>query len=352
MTSQAIELRGVRVVRGGRTTLEIGELTVGSGELVAVVGPNGSGKSTLLQIVNGLLPAARGELNVLGERLHRRAALGIRRRCALVFQDPLLLHETVFDNVALAPRFRRYARKRVDEQVERALRAFRCEHLASRPAHQLSGGEIQRVCLARALVCDPELVMLDEPFTALDSPTRSALVQELRQIAVDRGTTVVLVTHDFDDVLSFADRAIVLRDGRLIQDAPPEQVLRKPVDDVVARLVSMDNIIACETEPVEGGTRVQLSNGLAFRVPGQTSSGKTSCCLAGDALTLDAPPESAETSMEGQVAHVVPGLGLHRVTVNCDGVPVVARVARDRAGSLQTGQRVRVAFDPACVHLV
>lgn len=353
MTSQAIELRALRVVRGGRTALEIDALTIGAGELVAVVGPNGSGKSTLLQVVNGLLPSARGDLNVLGERLHPRAALAIRRRCALVFQDPLLLHETVFDNVALAPRFRGYARKRVDELVGRALRAFRCEHLASRPAHQLSGGEVQRVCLARALVCDPELVMLDEPFTALDSPTRSALVQELREIAVDRGTTVVLVTHDFDDVLSFADRAIVLRDGRIVQDASPEQVLRKPVDEVVARLVSMDNIIGCETEPVDGGTRVTLVNGLAFVIPGQGVSGPMICCLAGDAVVLgDAPSELAGASMQGRVVHVVPGLGLHRVTVNCDGVPVVARVARDRAGSLQPGQQVNVSLDPSSAHLV
>ena len=352
MTSPAIELRSVRVVRGGRTALAIDELTIETGELVAVVGPNGSGKSTLLQAINGLLPAAQGELNVLGERLHRGTALAIRRRCALVFQDPLLLHETVFDNVALAPRFRRYARARVDEQVGRALRAFRCQHLASRPAHQLSGGEVQRVCLARALVCDPQLVMLDEPFTALDSPTRSALVQELREIAVDRGTTVVLVTHDFDDVLSFANRAIVLRDGGIVQDASPERVLRRPVDEVVARLVSMDNILACETEPVDDGTQVRLSNGLAFRISGQGFSGNANCCLAGDALTLDAPPELEKTSMEGRVVHVVPGLGLYRVTVDCEGVPVVARVARDRADSLQAGQRIRIAFDPASVHLV
>lgn len=349
----AVELRGVRVVRGGRTTLEIDELTIGSGELVAVVGPNGSGKSTLLQVVNGLLPAARGALTVLGQKLVSRTALGIRRRCALVFQEPLLLHATVFDNVALAPRFRRHSRRRVDEQVGRALRAFRCEHLVSRPAYELSGGEARRVCLARALVCDPDLVMLDEPFTALDSPTRSALVHELRDIALDRGTTVVLVTHDFDDVLSFAERALVLAEGRIVQDAEPGEILRKPANELVARLVSMDNILACESEPDQGGTLVRLPNGATFRVPGPSRSGKATCCIAGDDVTLGGTPVGpADASMNGRVVQVVPGVGVYKVTLDCGGVAVVARIARQRAGALKPEARVQVGFDPSRVHLV
>lgn len=343
----------MRVVRGGRTALAIDALTVATGELVAVVGPNGSGKSTLLLAINGLLPPARGEVTVLGDTLDARTAMRLRRRCALVFQDPLLLHEPVFDNVALAPRFRRYPRQRVEEQVGRALRAFRCEHLASRPAHELSGGEARRVCLARALVCDPELVMLDEPFVALDSPTRSALVRELRSIAKSRGTTVVLVTHDFDDVLAFADRAVVLSDGRVVQDAPPEEVLRKPVNEAVARLVSMDNVIACELAPDDDGTRVRLPNGVTFRVGGPVPPGKTTCCLAGDALALDRELcASEQTTMNGRVVHIVPGVGAHKVAVECGGTEFVARVVREKACALRVGQEVFVSFDPVCVHLV
>jgi tungstate transport system ATP-binding protein len=354
MMPAAVELRDLRVVRGARTVLSIDTMTVGRGELAAVVGPNGSGKSTLLRVLDGLLPAERGDAIVLGEKIDPGAALRIRRRCALVFQDPLLLRGTVFDNVALAPRFRGWPRGRVHEQVERAMRSFRCEHLTARPAHRLSGGEARRVCLARALVCDPELVMLDEPFVALDSPTRSALVQELRDVAMARGTTVLLVTHDFDDVLRFADRAFVLLDGAIVQDAPPGRVQRAPVNADVARLVSMDNIVACETEPTEGGMRIGLPGGVQLTIPGKHLSGVRTCCFPGDGVTLE--PSSSQPCradrVRGQVVRVEPAAGLHRITVDCGASRLVARVARDRAEELRAGQSIDVAIDPASVHLV
>ncbi len=353
MTSPALTLSDLRVVRRGRPVLEIDELTIPAGQLVAIVGQNGSGKSTLLQVVNGLLEAERGMLSVLGRQLHPRTARDIRQRCALVFQDPLLLHETVFDNVALGPRFRGHSKQRVNDQVGQSLRLFRCEHLASRMANALSGGETQRVCLARALVCDPELVMLDEPFTALDSPTRTSLVQELREVAVQRGTTVLLVTHDFGDVLSFAQRAIVLREGRVVQDAAPEEMLRKPADEGVARLVSMDNILPCDVATDRGTTVVTLPNGVAFSVAGDAGTGPVVCCLAGDVLRLSVEAEgTSSVTVEGCITHVAPDVGLHRVGLDCGSMRLVARVPRDRMRSFGVGQRVNVSFDASAVHLV
>lgn len=227
----------LRVRREGRTVLEIPRFTVAEGEILAVIGPNGAGKSTLLQAL-ALLVEAEMSYTFAGRTARLPAeALELRRQMAVVFQQPLLLDGTVYDNVAMGLRLRGLREPAVRSRVSLWLDRFGVGGLARRHARQLSGGEAQRVSLARALALHPRLLFLDEPFGALDVLTRSALVQDLRQLLSESGVTALFVTHDFTEIPPLAGRMAVLLDGRVVQTGAPREVFAGPATPAVAALV-------------------------------------------------------------------------------------------------------------------
>jgi tungstate transport system ATP-binding protein len=208
-----VELRGLCVRRGNRTALEVEALEIERGEVLALVGPNGAGKSTLLLAVAHLIALERGEVRFAGRSIHDRDALEYRRQLSFVFQDPLLLDMTVAQNVALGLRFRGLDRSEVNGRVQRWLGLLGIESLALRRAVELSGGEAQRVSLARALVLDPELLLLDEPFAALDPPARARLLEDLSGLLARDHRTAIFVTHDLKEAAQLAHRLGVLAEG-------------------------------------------------------------------------------------------------------------------------------------------
>ncbi len=230
-----VAVRNLLVRRGDRVVLEVADLAVGRGELLVVVGPNGAGKSTLASVLAVLERPERGELWFAGRRVDwRRDGLATRRRLAMVFQEPLLFDTSVFENVAAGLRLRGVRGDQARARVERWLARLRIEHLARRSARSLSGGEAQRTSLARALVLEPELLLLDEPFASLDPPTREELIEDLLPLLRERTTTTVLVTHDHEEAFALGDRIAVLLDGHLAQIGPPCELLKRPASPAVA----------------------------------------------------------------------------------------------------------------------
>jgi tungstate transport system ATP-binding protein len=356
MRKPIVEICNVKIRRNNRWVLDIQHLEIQQGEMVAVVGPNGAGKSTLLQLVNLLTPYQEGELKLFGSHVQKINTLSLRRRCAMVFQDSLLLNDTVFNNVALALRFRGNSSSKIKVEVAEALAAFRCLHLIDRAAHSLSGGEAQRVCLARAMVHQPELLLLDEPFAALDTPTRIALLADIKRVAQSCGMTVVLVNHNYDDVLYFAERAIVLLAGQVAQDNRPELILRQPVNRAVADLIGMDNILPCRIEE-DKSVVIWLSDEISFFYPGNVVPSATICCLPGDILHIIdeslVEKEDQMVALRGIVHQIIPGVGIYQVVVDVQGLMLTLRVPRERAVDwLKLRMAVQVAFDPREAHIV
>ncbi|HEY8347920.1 MAG TPA: ATP-binding cassette domain-containing protein [Symbiobacteriaceae bacterium] len=235
--SAVLEVEDLKVYRGKRLVLDVPSLAVEEGEVLAVIGPNGAGKSTLLEALALLTPASMTYR--FGGRTVRLPdeALALRRQMAVVFQRPLLLDGTVFDNVALGLRLRRVPEAEVRQRVNTWLERFGVAHLARRHSWTLSGGEAQRVSLARALVLQPRVLFLDEPFGPLDVLTRSAILQDLRAILRSAGVTALFVTHDFTEIPPMADRVAVLMEGRIRQTGTPREVFARPADDAVRQLV-------------------------------------------------------------------------------------------------------------------
>src|SRR3990172_9378711 len=221
------QLRGVPRAYGRRRVVDVEALDVERGEILCLVGPSGSGKSTLLRLLNFLEPPTSGTILFDGQPVSPELPLALLRRVTTVFQRPILLNRSVRDNVAYGLRLRGLSLDgRVDEALDRVgLTAF-----AHQPAHQLSGGELQRTALARALVLDPEVLLLDEPTANLD-PYNVGLIEAIvRAQNRKRGTTVVLVTHNVFQARRIARRVGLLLNGRLVEVAPAEQFFESPRD--------------------------------------------------------------------------------------------------------------------------
>jgi tungstate transport system ATP-binding protein len=212
-----VEIHSLFVHRAGRPVLEIGHLDIEKGQVLAVAGPNGAGKTTLLLVLARLLKPEQGEIQFNGQPWKSIPDLEYRQHIGLVMQDSLLLNRSVFDNVATGLRFRHLPKNEVTRRTEEWLERLNISHLRSRPCPQLSGGEARRVALARAFVLQPDLLLLDEPFSALDRASRHKLQNDLKTILAGAKTTTVFTTHSETDVQILSDRKIELYGGKLEQ---------------------------------------------------------------------------------------------------------------------------------------
>lgn len=232
-----LALSNLFVRREGRTVLDIQTLSVERGEVLAIVGPNGAGKSTLFLVLDHLLKADHGKMLFNGRAADSFPELAYRRQIALVLQEPLLLDMSVYENVAIGLKFRRIPKAEIQVRVNQWLERLDVAHLAQRPARKLSGGEAQRISLARAFVLQPELLLLDEPFTALDAPTRIRLLDDLKSVLGETRMTTIFITHDLQEARKLAGRMAVMLDGSIEQTGNPENVFNHPINDRVAEFL-------------------------------------------------------------------------------------------------------------------
>ena len=228
-----IEINELQIKRNERVVLDVEHLSIQRGETLIVVGPNGAGKSTLLLALMHLLKPARGDIHFDGRSINDWNDIEYRRKISFVFQAPLLMDMSVEQNVALGLKFRGVSKEETRERVNRWIKAMGIESLSKRRAGQLSGGEAQRVSLARAFVLEPELLLLDEPFAALDPPTRAKLLEDLSAILGEDHRTVVFVTHNLNEAAKLSHRIAVLVGGMLRQVGTARQIKSNPADETV-----------------------------------------------------------------------------------------------------------------------
>ena len=241
----SIEVRNLSKMFGRHAALRDVSLTVNSGELLALLGPSGSGKTALLRVIAGLEAPDAGTVHFDGDNATERGATD--RRVGFVFQHyALFRHMTVFENVAFGlrvrPRAERPAATEIQRKVNELLTLVQLDYLGDRYPSQLSGGQRQRVALARALAVEPKVLLLDEPFGALDAKVRQELRRWLRRLHSQIHVTSVFVTHDQEEALELADRVVVMNEGKIEQDGTPEAVVEHPVTPFVMTFVGDVNI--------------------------------------------------------------------------------------------------------------
>jgi spermidine/putrescine transport system ATP-binding protein len=344
------------------------DLAVGANEFVTILGPSGSGKTTVLRLVGGFTEPTTGRIRLDGLDI---TDLPINRRpCHTVFQDYALFpHMTVTENVGYGLMVRRVAREEIGRRVREVLAIVGLTELAGRYPAQLSGGQRQRTALARAIVLEPKLVLLDEPLAALDAGLRRQMQEFLKALQRRFKTAFLFVTHDQEEAITMADRIVVMRQGTIEQVGTPQAVYWKPRTAFVAGFFGDNNLIEVEAEPASGGGSLAVSGPLGrFAVPAATAAAAAAEAQGGGRLLLALRPESLQLladagavppglqAIAGEVVDLVFTGPTSRLAVALPGLPDqplrVQLTSRPAGGELVPGTPVRLAFRPADVTLV
>ncbi|HEY1322524.1 MAG TPA: ABC transporter ATP-binding protein [Streptosporangiaceae bacterium] len=347
-TAVEVRLEGLSRHYGPVVALDNLDLTLEPGELIALLGPSGCGKTTTLRLLAGLEDADTGRVVVGGRDITGLSAA--KRDMGMVFQAySLFPHMTVRQNVAFGLRLRKVSAARRDKRALEMLDLVGLSAQADRYPHQLSGGQQQRVALARALAIEPQVLLLDEPLSALDAKVRAQLRDEIRRIQLEVGITTLFVTHDQEEALAIADRVGVMREGRLEQLAPPTEVYSRPATSFVAEFVGLSNRLAGE---VRGGEVIVRGCKLPL-VEQDTPDGQVVALIRPEAVSMashapDSEPEGAERSgpLTGTVIAITFLGATSRVTVDLGDTRVMAQLPTSEASALTAGSRVVLAIRP------
>ena len=272
-----IEIRNVTKRYGAATVVDNVSMRVEKGEITVIVGTSGSGKSTLMRMINRLVPITEGEIFVGGQNVIDVEVTELRRKIGYAIQGHgLFQHRTVAQNIATVPQLLGWDAARIARRVEELLGLFNLDpaDFADKYPHQLSGGQQQRVGVARALAAEPELLLMDEPFGALDPVIRGKAQDDLLAIQKQFGTTVILVTHDMDEAFHLGNQIAVMSQGRLLQCSTPEKILTEPADPFVQQLTgTSDRALKLMSllplkesmEPAKSGLAYALPQSLSLR---------------------------------------------------------------------------------------
>lgn len=360
MATSLITLQDVVVRYGPISILQVPSLEVGEGETLAIIGPNGAGKSTLLRVMGLLQRPTRGRIYVDGKLAKRGRRLALRRRMASVMQEPLLVRGSVFDNAALGLKLQHVDSRMIERRVGYWLERLGIAPLRQRSVHSLSGGEAQRTSLVRALALEPALLLLDEPFSALDPPSQEGLLLDLVDVLREASIATVLVTHNRHEALTLGNRVGILINGEMVQIGGPAAVFRRPCSRIVAHLVGTDVML----EGVVTSTRspyIQVTTAAGtLEAAGTLPIGtRVTLCLRPEDVSVyplcrvSRFGSEAINVVSGTVAQITPWGGQSRVTID-SGVSLTALLPERcaRSLSIQPGQRVAACFDVSAVHVI
>jgi sulfate transport system ATP-binding protein len=334
----SIEVRNISKHFGGVTAVDEVSFTVQDGELLALLGPSGGGKTTVLRMIAGLETPTAGDIVIDGRRMNDVPVQ--ERNIGFVFQNYALFKTmTVRDNIAFGLEIKKWRKADIQARVSELLALFGIEGLGKRFPHQLSGGQRQRVAIARALAPKPSVLLLDEPFGAVDAKIRQELRDWLVRLHHDLRVTTIFVTHDQEEAMEVSNRIVIFSRGRLEQIGSPREVYEEPANEFVARFIGAMNVVEAE---MRGG--IARGDGLDFPVEG---------CAEGERVRIGFRPFAVDVSRRvdelprrAVVRHVFFLGVMMRVELELpSGLLVRARMTRERFAELELGEGCAVSFD-------
>lgn len=342
MTPPKLDLRGVTKRYGDAVALHPTDLTVANGEFLTLLGPSGSGKTTLLMMIAGLTETSGGHILLDGHDITLSPAY--RREIGVVFQNYALFpHLSVFENVAFPLRMRKQEQGRVKAAVGRALDLVRLGHLASRLPNELSGGQQQRVAFARAIVFEPQLVLMDEPLGALDKKLRDELKLEIRKLHAELKKTIVYVTHDQEEAMLLSDRVCLMNEACVEQIDTPVALYDRPRSRFAAAFVGESNLI---DGVVRGGAIDVAVCLLRTAYPGRLppEGRKVTVLVRPERLRIAAVSENS--AFTGTVIDIIHLGAVHRLVIAAGGGLTLTMTVLGGAHLLEQGATIAMAVSP------
>lgn len=346
-----IDIRNLCVDLGDFVLRDI-NLAINEGEYFVVLGPTGAGKTVLLESIAGLYPIRSGEIWLRGKEVTRLDPE--ERRISIVYQDHVLFpHLSVRDNIIFGLKMNRIKPQKVTSALDWVAQLLEIKHLLHRKPDTLSGGERQKVALARAIITEPELLLVDEPLSALDPETREGVQQELRQLHRKLGITMLHVTHDFEEAIALGDRIAVIGEGVLKQVGTPEEIFRHPNSEFVARFALTKNIFRGQAKKKADGDIVFSTNGTDF-VVATGAEGSCHASIRPEDILISTEPirSSARNCFPGEITRINDKGSTLYITVS---IPpelscLVTRHSFEEMG-LKEGKEVFVTFKASSIHL-
>jgi len=336
-----VRLQGLHRRYGSVVALDGLDLTVAPGELVALLGPSGCGKTTTLRLLAGLEDADGGRITVAGRDVTHLPAS--KRDMGMVFQAySLFPHMTVSENVAFGLRLRHAGKADRDRRAREMLELVGLSEQADRYAHQISGGQQQRVALARALAIEPQVLLLDEPLSALDAKVRALLRDQIRRIQLEVGITTLFVTHDQEEALAIADRVGVMREGHIEQLGPPTEVYSRPATSFVAEFVGLTNRLAGQVR----GAEVTVRGCALPLVEHDVADGQVVALVRPEAVTVASQASEDSGPLVGTVIATTFLGATSRITVDLGDTTILAQLSTADAAKLPAGSRVTLKIRP------
>jgi tungstate transport system ATP-binding protein len=345
------------VIYNNRKVLDVPEFHVLPQRVSAIIGPNGSGKTTLLLSLAFLLRPTEGRVLFKGQPIpDGQTVTQARRRFAVVFQEPLLLNTTVIENISLGLKIRGTPSLEIKKRAEYWLDRFGVTAFAQRQARSLSGGEAQRTSLARAFALQPEVLFLDEPFAALDVPTRQALFGDMVNILRETRFTTVLVTHDRGEAQTLANHVTVLMQGRIAQSGSPQKIFSTPASEEIARFVGVENILTgCVLVNRDGLNDIEVNGRVIEGISSCQNGQNVEVCIRPEDITISLVKSSgsARNVFSGRITSLISTGPLIRINLDC-GFPLVALITRLSADelNLEIGKSVYASFKASAIHVI
>ena len=341
-----LSLHNITKRYGEVTALEDVSLEVNEGDLLSVIGPNGAGKTTLLRIMAGIETPTEGRIFYRNKPIGKGNLDLIRRRFTMVFQKTVIFNTTVYKNVTYGLKIRRFPENEVKKKVDEALRLIRLDGYENRSARKLSGGEQQRVALARALVLEPEMLLLDEPTANLDPKTASIIEEVIGYANREKGTTIVVATHNMFQAQKIARRAVLLLDGKITEVGTVKEVFLKP-SPVMLDFAGFENVFMGNSQPTDEGTAIiDLGDGLKIEAATERSGKVTVFIRPEDIIVSKKPLESsARNVLEGRIIEASDLGSIVKLKIDAGKVFVVQVTKRSfNEMKLNVGTRVFLAF--------
>ncbi|WP_035053335.1 betaine/proline/choline family ABC transporter ATP-binding protein [Carnobacterium pleistocenium] len=268
-----IEFKNIsKVYKGGKKAVDNINLTFNDGEFIVFIGTSGSGKTTSMRMINRMIEPTSGQILIDGEDIMEKDPVQLRRKIGYVIQQiGLMPHMTIYDNIVMVPKLLKWSEEEQRESAERLLAKVDMpkEFLARYPG-ELSGGQQQRIGVIRALAADQDIILMDEPFGALDPITRDALQELVKELQKEMGKTFIFVTHDMDEALKLADRIVIMQNGRVVQFDTPDNILAEPANQFVEDFIGEDRLIMARPN-IQTVDQVMIKNPVSV-TPGKTLS--------------------------------------------------------------------------------
>jgi len=355
-----LSVKNIVVHYGGVEALRGISLDTEEGTITTLIGANGAGKSTFLRILDLLEKPSQGTVKIFGVApTNNKQKHMLRRRMAMVFQEPLLFKSSVYDNVSYGLRIRKKNKNSIKNKVLESLEKLEISHLINRLAGTLSGGEAQRVSLARALVLEPEILLLDEPFAELDQPTREELRHNLYKIIRRENQTTLHVTHDRNEALVISDSVALMNKGKIIQRGRTEDVFNKPINEFVANFLGVETILYGKIISKRDGLCIVNINNQKLEVVSDLEKGENViACIRPENVTLfkyslKTPLSSARNSFVATIKDISSYGLVYRVVMDC-GFNLTSFITKQSLNrlNLKIGEKTIANIKATSIHLL